>query len=665
MVPQEFLKALAIELGISENEFEVLSRAIQGERMPAISKRLGVRVDALQKRLGEVYKKFEITGAGPGKLAKLQQILISEYQKQAAAKGNGSSGEYVEQSHTLAKPVADTSKTLLRLDWGEAPDVPIFYNRTQELTTLEQWIVKDSCRLVVLLGMGGIGKTALAVRIVQQIQNKFEIVIWRSLRYTPSIQELLAELIQSLSDHKETALPEDVGDRISLLVKYLRYSRCLLVLDEVESILQSGELAGGYQNGYEGYGDLFKKVGESHHKSCLLLTSWNKPIEISSLAAETTPVRVLEMGGLDEESAKRIILSSKGFSNSEKGLLSELIHLHGGNASILKILATNFLSNENLSEIIKQNTLVIGDLLRGFLNQRFEELSELETHIMSWLALHNEPVAPSEMKSNIIFFVDSSELTTAIESLVERSLIEKITGNEEYYYTVSQKVKQQITHRLLAKYLNQLGHNEYLSGNLKSAKDYLMQAIRFNSELVAAHYNLGATCEQLEDLSNARSHYQIAASYNNRAAYAAISNLARLEILAGNIEEAVKIILPILQQVKDDVVKAALHKNLGWAYLVQNRYDEAQKHLLLSIDLNREHAPAHCIMAQVKEAKGDRDGAIAFWENCLKYSSIDNKPVGVSGSLPELQIWRLMARQRLTPPSITRVGNADNSVLTY
>jgi hypothetical protein len=33
-----------------------------------------------------------------------------------------------------------------------------FYGRTQELDTLTQWIVQDQCRLVAILGMGGIRK---------------------------------------------------------------------------------------------------------------------------------------------------------------------------------------------------------------------------------------------------------------------------------------------------------------------------------------------------------------------------------------------------------------------------------------------------------------------------------------------------------------------------
>jgi len=60
-------------------------------------------------------------------------------------------------------------------------------------------------------------------------------------------------------------------------MQYLRSSRCLLVLDS-ESILRSGELAGRYCSGYEGYGQLLRRVGDERHQSCLVLTSREKLI---------------------------------------------------------------------------------------------------------------------------------------------------------------------------------------------------------------------------------------------------------------------------------------------------------------------------------------------------------------------------------------------------
>lgn len=111
-----------------------------------------------------------------------------------------------------------------RQDWGEAVDVSVFYGRTEELTMLGQWLLKDHCRLIALLGMGGVGKTSLSVRLAEQIKAQFEYVIWRSLRNAPLVEDILADLIEFLSDKQETDLPENVGTRVSRLIGYLRAS---------------------------------------------------------------------------------------------------------------------------------------------------------------------------------------------------------------------------------------------------------------------------------------------------------------------------------------------------------------------------------------------------------------------------------------------------------
>ena len=47
--------------------------------------------------------------------------------------------------------------------------------------------------------------------------------------------------------------------------KVRREKRCLLILDNVESVLQEGLGAGQYRKGYEAYGKLFQLIGETKH----------------------------------------------------------------------------------------------------------------------------------------------------------------------------------------------------------------------------------------------------------------------------------------------------------------------------------------------------------------------------------------------------------------
>ncbi|MGB8689930.1 MAG: NB-ARC domain-containing protein, partial [Microcoleus sp.] len=223
-------------------------------------------------------------------------------------------------------------------DWGEAIDVCDFYGCAEELALLEQWLVRDRCRLVMVLGMGGIGKTAISVKILKRIQEHFDYVIWRSLRNAPPILDLLADLIQFFSKHRETVFSDTVDGRISQLLGYLRASRCLLVLDNAESILRSGDRMGGYREGYEGYGQLLSCLAETPHKSTLVLTSREKPKELAAQEGETLPVRSLQLPGLSSSAGQKIFQVKGDFSGSESQWKA-LIEHYAGNPLALKMLA--------------------------------------------------------------------------------------------------------------------------------------------------------------------------------------------------------------------------------------------------------------------------------------------------------------------------------------
>ncbi len=208
-------------------------------------------------------------------------------------------GALPREEHGAGEAVRTRPAPGPRVDWGDALDVPSFYGREQELALLSHWVLQERCRVVSLLGMGGIGKSALAVQLMHRLADQFDVVIFRSLRDAPSCEEVLEACLQVLSPERLALLPASLERRLSLLLEELRSRRVLLALDNLESLLSEGDVLGHLRPGYEGYGRLLRQVAQTAHQSCLLLTSREKPAELRALEGSRTLVRALRLLGLD------------------------------------------------------------------------------------------------------------------------------------------------------------------------------------------------------------------------------------------------------------------------------------------------------------------------------------------------------------------------------
>lgn len=361
-----------------------------------------------------------------------------------------------------------------RQDWGGAVSVEHFLGRTDELSTLTDWLLKDRCRLVALLGMGGIGKTTLSIELAKRIGDKFDCLIWKSLRDAPPVEEIVDRIIEFLSQGKESQanLPLRLGDKITLAIEYLRDSRCLILLDNVESLLDSNQRAGKYRPGYEGYSELFRRIGATDHLSCLAITSREKPQEIAILEGQS--VRSLQLEGLKEVAE---IFNLKGVTGSRLQL-NLIRERYSGNALALKVVATTIhdLFDGNIAEFLRQERAVFGDI-RDILDSQFERLSDLEREIMYWLAIAREPVSLVKLRQDFAMFISPIKLLEAVESLSRRSLIE----NNASCFTQQSVVMEYVTDHLIEVVCEEIiiGKPEVLRDRAlmeATAKDYIRES---------------------------------------------------------------------------------------------------------------------------------------------------------------------------------------------
>lgn len=345
----------------------------------------------------------------------------------------------------IARP--NKTKSPRRVDLADAPDIDYCCDRSLDIATLENSILEKRTRLVAILGISGMGKTAIALRLISQIEDKFDRVVWRSLRAAPPPEATVKSLIRFLGDRQPSNTAENGDseineDRLSLLIEYLRNYRCLIVLDDVEMVLQSQRFVGHYRPGYENYRDLFKILGELSHQSCLILNSWELPLEIVDLKNKNAPVCCWQLQGLGK--AANRILEEMGLLDPEKW--SELIDIYGGNPHWLKIAATGIkdLFGGKVAEYLQYRPLFLGDELKTILERHLSRLSELERQIVFQLSAKGEPVSISSLLEGS---GSSTDILNAVQSLAKRSLIEKIESQKQIRFALKRIFQEYLSVR--------------------------------------------------------------------------------------------------------------------------------------------------------------------------------------------------------------------------
>ena len=195
------------------------------------------------------------------------------------------------------------------------------------------------------------------------------------------------------------------------------------------------------------------------------------------------------------------------------------------------------------------------------------------------------------------------------------------------------------------------GLSHYQAGRFDSALQAYKQSMALRPDFVAGHYSLGLIYEGLQRTEDAISEYQLVVSQDRDALdkltwLRAHNNLGRLYLLD---EEYPTAWIPLERafnsiteaDLTDSEMQVAYYnllKNLGWLWLAQEQFIEADEFLTQAIDKNPQRSAAHCLKAQVLEGLEQPDEAFPFWVSCLS---------GERNIQAEEAEWAAMARAKL------------------
>jgi hypothetical protein len=371
----------------------------------------------LSEILGEEVKKTNFRST-------LERLIITDspviIQSQRKKNHSFSIYNYPDQVKSESQ---DSRKYEIYQDLTFSPQIINFYNRKIELRTISNWIINQNISLIYVLGLPGIGKTTLVKKFVDLNLKNFEIVIWKNLKFPKSLESLLDEILTTCQQEPQ----DNISGKLKQISALLTEKKSLIVLDDLQNLFISGELAGQYQTQYIDYQNWLKILTDSQHKSSVILISQEQCSEIHYLDEELYPLKRLELLGLD--SLK--ILEKKGLKDQDSW--SKLIELYQGNPNYLQdiaLLIKDFF-DDSVADFLAEEELIITNQMRSQFHQLFSRLSTVEQEVALELSQFEEPIVRETLRQHLN--LSSTEFINALQSLQKRYLITKIKAEKTIF----------------------------------------------------------------------------------------------------------------------------------------------------------------------------------------------------------------------------------------
>lgn len=317
----------------------------------------------------------------------------------------------------LYAPKGISAKWLGRYNTGDIKDKDIFFNREAETTQLLNWIFYEQCKVVVLLGVGGIGKTSCINDFLDKHGWRFSWIFGRAQTSVTLSKDYLRECIKFLSSNEIANLNDHEWDKNKeILIELLQKKQCLMIIDGFERVLEYGKKTADSQVELKKYLDLFLTIVGRRHQSCLVITSRTMIDVLNQFAGNTSPVRKMEIKGLDLENSSKIFLEKNVIL--EQSEVENLVTRFSGHPNALVLITTALETNKKaLIEILRMTKL------NQILNWHYSRMTKLQKMLVVWLAIENNSVSSKELQQDLLGKFTLTEIEDALANLKKRMII--------------------------------------------------------------------------------------------------------------------------------------------------------------------------------------------------------------------------------------------------
>ncbi|MBD1849923.1 NB-ARC domain-containing protein [Leptolyngbya sp. FACHB-711] len=326
-------------------------------------------------------------------------------------------------------------------DFDSAPLAAPCFGRQEELQKLKQWLLQDEYYLVILYGLGGVGKSTLARKLAADLQSQFTQVVWQTFSYSDSTERILQELLDRLSPGSLSFADFQVGLSVrsltEKLIAALRQQKALVILDEIGSSETNPQKR---REAHQRFSRVWQDLS-TNQRSRIVVTTCEKPPDFTVLAgAAGGKGRSYALGGLDEEACYKLLETHQlAFDEQSAG---QLIELYDGNPMALTLAAATIQQSfhGDITQFLRYSYLP--DAVEAILEQHWNGLNPQERAILCCLA-NSEPLHLDELRESLTQQVGNNRgLLPAKSALERRSLLVSVAEDTQVLYTLQPMVRR-------------------------------------------------------------------------------------------------------------------------------------------------------------------------------------------------------------------------------
>ncbi|MEG4851992.1 tetratricopeptide repeat protein [Microcoleus sp. B5-D4] len=387
------------------------------------------------------------------------------------------------------------------------PPVRNFAGRIQELETIKNELLAPDTKAITItsvcvVGLAGIGKTTLTSQLVRQLQSEtthFATVAWESLRsatgIAPGFDWIVDSLLFTLSGgaiSTATTVQDDYLKKTARLIELLKKQPCLIVLDNVETVLQTGQAnrAGYFAASCPEYAWLLKQLAETEHQSKVIFTCRENLAELPCRATKT-----ISLGGLDIDAAVALLQSFE--LSATQSELTALAEAYQGHPKALEMIAALIRDDSEFEGKVERflrdrNWLLIRDI-ENLIDEVLTRLSEPEQTCLLRISVCQTSEYPLSLAVIVALMPELSEYDlkeNVILALKRRQFLDYDRQRESYQL---HPLIQEKAYRLLCQHpeqfriANQQAYRYFLNLPLKPKTEW--KSINDIKPLLLAYYH--------------------------------------------------------------------------------------------------------------------------------------------------------------------------------